>query len=63
MPGDCLQMGPKKEGPKFMQRLVDRQKARVKGSKTHDLGGKDVALHCLHPGVARELPPLDDRRG
>ena len=62
MPGDCLQMGPKKEGPKFMQRLVARQKARVKGSKTHDLGGKDVALHCLHQGL-RVNCPLDDRRG
>jgi hypothetical protein len=30
MPGDCLQMGPNKEGPKFMQRLVAKQKARVK---------------------------------
>jgi hypothetical protein len=32
--------GSKKEGPKFMQRLVAKQKAR---SKTLDLGGKDVA--------------------
>ena len=30
MPGDCLQMGPKKEGPKFIQCLAAKQKARVK---------------------------------
>ena len=30
MPGDCLQMGPKKEGPKFIQCLAAKQMARVK---------------------------------
>ena len=30
MPGDCLQMGPTKEVPKFIQRLVAKHKARVK---------------------------------